>query len=359
MILFSALTDKSIAGITLTRAECQAVLRCPDEQILALLDAAYTVRRRFCGNRVHLHMLINAKSGLCPEDCHYCSQSKISDADIERYPMVSKQRLIEGARQAKAAQSRRYCIAISTRGATDREVDYLADAVRQIKQEVDIGICCTVGIISEEKARRLYVAGVEQLNHNLNTSERYYASICTTHTYQDRVDTLHAARRAGLTLCTGAIFGQGETEDDIIDVSLALRNLDPQSIPVNFLIPQSGTPFEQINYLKPYDCLRILCLMRFLNPRQEIRVSAGREAHIRSLQPLSLYPANSVFVSGYLTSGGQTYQETWRMIEDLGFEIESSPGLNAKDAKGAKDVLRAAISTSSFETDSPPVETYK
>lgn len=319
---FQTLAERSIAGQTLTREECQAVLRCPDERILELLDAAYVVRRTYCGNRVHLHMLINAKSGLCPEDCHYCSQSKVSSADIERYRMVSQERLLEGARRAKEARSRRYCIVISTRGATDREIDYLTDAVRRIKQEVDIGVCCSVGIISEEKAQRLYDAGVEQLNHNLNTSERYYPSICTTHTYQDRLNTLLSARKAGLQLCTGAIFGQGESEEDIVDVALALRELEPQSIPVNFLLAIEGTPFEGMSYLKPHDCLRILCLMRFLNPRQEIRVSAGREAHLRSLQPLALYPANSVFVSGYLTEPGQAYQETWQMITDLGFEIE-------------------------------------
>lgn len=331
---FHVLAEKSIAGTTLTREECQAILRSPDERILEVLDAAYKIRRHFCGNRVHLHMLMNAKSGLCPEDCHYCSQSRISTADIERYPMVSMDRLVEGARQAKEARSRRYCIAISARGANDREVDYLVQAVQRIKQEVDINICCTVGIISEAKAQQLYDAGVEQLNHNLNTSERYYPEICTTHTYQDRMNTLLSARRVGLTLCTGAIFGQGETEDDIIDVSLALRDLDPQSIPVNFLIPMDGTPFAGIDYLKPYDCLRILCLMRFLNPKQEIRVSAGREAHIRSLQPLSLYPANSVFVSGYLTSEGQEYQETWQMIEDMGFEIEEYPQFEEKECAG-------------------------
>lgn len=319
---FQTFADKAIAGEALSREECAAVLHCSDQRILELLDAAYQVRYRFCGKSVHLHMLINAKSGLCPEDCHYCSQSKISSAQIAKYPLVGRQQLLEGARRAKASRSLRYCIAISTRGATDREIDYIADAVRSIKEEVDIAICCTVGIISEEKARRLYEAGVEQLNHNLNTSERYYPQICTTHTYQDRVDTLLAARRAGLKLCTGAIFGQGEEEEDIIDVALALRELDPQSIPVNFLLAIPGTPLEGMNYLKPYDCLRILCLMRFLNPHQEIRVSAGREVHLRSLQPLALYPANSVFVSGYLTTAGQDYKDTWQMIEDLGFEIQ-------------------------------------
>lgn len=319
---FQQLADKAIAGQMLSRGECQAIMRSSDQAILVLLAAAYRVRQHFCGDSVHLHMLINAKSGICPEDCHYCSQSKISSADIERYPLVSQQKLLEGAKRAKEARCLRYCIAISTRGANEREIEYIASAVRRIKGEVDIAICCTVGIISEQKAQCLYAAGVEQLNHNLNTSERYYPTICTTHTYQDRVQTLQAARNTGLKLCSGAIFGQGETEDDIIDVALALRELDPQSIPVNFLLPMEGTPFGNINYLRPYDCLRILCLMRFLNPSQEIRVSAGREVHLRSLQPLALYAANSVFVSGYLTTEGQDYKDTWQMIQDMGFEIQ-------------------------------------
>jgi biotin synthase len=303
-------------------------------------------------------MLMNAKSGLCPEDCHYCSQSKVSMADIERYRMVSQSRLLEGARRAKEAKSKRYCIVISTRGATDREVDYLAEAVRQIKEQVDIGICVSLGLLDEDKARRLYEAGVEQLNHNLNTSERYYPSICTTHTYADRVETLHAARRAGLRLCSGAIFGQGESEDDIIDVALALRELDPQSIPVNFLLAIEGTPFAGINYLRPYDGLRILCLMRFLNPRTEIRIAAGREAHLRSLQPLALYPANSIFVSGYLTEPGQAYAEAWRMIADLGFEIEEhSETAEGEYSEVPLELVAAGAHPANGQHGDPPVPT--
>jgi biotin synthase len=319
---FHTLADKALADEALSREECLAILHCPDNQILELLSATYRVREHFCGKRVHLHMLINAKSGICPEDCHYCSQSKVSTAQIERYPLVSMQKLLEGARKAKEAHSRRYCIVISTRGANNREIDFLTKAVRKIKAEVDIAICCSLGLISEEKARALYEAGVEQFNHNLNTSENYYPEICTTHTYQDRLNTLQAARSAGLKLCSGVLFGQGESEEDMIDVTLALRDLAPQSIPVNFLLPIEGTSFAHYRYLQPYDCLRILCLMRLVNPKQEIRVSAGREQHLRSLQPLSLYAANSVFVSGYLTEPGQDYQDTWQMINDLGFEIE-------------------------------------
>jgi biotin synthase len=316
------LADKAIAGNILLRDEALAVLRTPDQQMLDLLSATYQVRERFCGRQVHLHMLINAKSGICAEDCHYCSQSSISTAAIKRYPLVSLQTLLEGARKAKEARSRRYCIVISTRGANNREIDFLTKAVRRIKEEVDIAICCSLGLLTEEKAQALYDAGVEQLNHNLNTSERYYPEICTTHTYQDRLNTLQVARKAGLKLCTGAIFGQGESEEDIIDVLFALRELDPQSIPINFLLPIEGTPFSHHHSMRPYDCLRILCLTRLLNPKQEIRVAAGREAHLRSLQPLALYAANSVFVSGYLTEPGQAYQETWQMLDDLGFEIQ-------------------------------------
>lgn len=330
---YQALADKSIAGEALTREECYAVLRSPDDAVLQVLDAAYRVRRTFRGMKVHLHMLVNAKSGFCPEDCHYCSQSKISTAEIEKYPMMSVERLLEGARQAKAAKAKRYCIVISGRGPSDREVDHLARAVSAIKEEVDIGICCSVGLLTEEKARRLKEAGVEQLNHNLNTSERYHAEIVTTHTYQDRMETLRAARNVGLTLCTGAIFGQGETEDDIIDLALALRGLEPQSIPVNFLHPIDGTPFSGFDYLTPYQVLRLLCLMRFLNPTTEIRVSGGRELHLRSLQPLSLYPADSVFVDGYLTTPGQKTKDAWAMLQDMGFEVEEHAEAEAMAAQ--------------------------
>lgn len=334
---FQALADKSITGEAFTRTECQAILHCPDARILDLLSATFRVREHFCGKRVHLHMLINAKSGLCPEDCHYCSQSHISTAAIERYPMVSMQRLLEQAHAAKKAKCRRYCIVISTRGANQREINFIAQAVRQIREEVGIACCCSLGLLSEEKAHQLYEAGVEQYNHNLNTSEHYYPQICTTHTYQDRLKTLQAARHAGLKLCSGAIFGQGESEEDIIDIVLALRELEPQSIPVNFLFAIKGTPFERFKqYLSPYDCLRILCLVRLLNPHQEVRLSAARERYLRTLQPLALYAANSVFVSGYLTEPGQDYQETWQMIADLGFELEEHP--SSEETIGLSDI---------------------
>ena len=319
---FTDIADKAITGDPLTREECASVLCAEDCQVPGLLAEAYRVRRRFCGNKVHLHVLMNAKSGLCPEDCGYCSQSRISQAAIEKYPMVSHERLLEEAHAAKRSRARRFCIVTSGRGASWREVQYLADAVRTIREEVDIRICACVGLLDEEKATALKEAGVEQLNHNLNTSERFTPGIVTTHGYSDRVKTLQAARNAGLNLCSGAIFGMGETDEDVIDVLMALRDLDPQSIPVNFLHPVEGTPLEGTFRLTPLHCLRILCLARLLHPQREIRVAGGRELHLRSLQPLALYAANSIFVEGYLTTPGQGTREALQMIEDMGFEVE-------------------------------------
>lgn len=336
MISYQALADKSIRGECLTRDECRAVLRSPDSDIMDLLAAAYRVRRTFCGNKVHIHVLMNAKSGLCPEDCGYCSQSKISKAAIEKYPMVTREKLVEGAKRAKNAMAKRFCIVTAGRGPTSREIDFLTGAVRQIVDEVGIKVCVSAGLMDEAKARALREAGVDQLNHNLNTSERFYSSITTTHTYQDRMQTLKAARAAGMNLCTGGIVGMGETDDDIIDMLLELRDLNVQSIPINFLIPIKGTPLQDEGRLTPHQCLRILCLARFLNPRQEIRVSGGREVHLRSLQPLSLYPANSVFTEGYLTTPGQHWNETLQMIKDMGFAIEHGDETPAHEPAAAR-----------------------
>jgi biotin synthase len=321
---YEALADKALSGLLLEREEMTAVLNAPDERLPELLQAAFRVRHRYFGKRVQIHMLMNAKSGLCPEDCHYCSQSSISTAPVDKYPFLPKEKLLEGALKAKAAGAVRFCMVNSGRGPTKKEIEDLADAVREIKSKVDINICCSLGLMDEEKARTLKDAGVERINHNLNTSRRHHPEICTTHTYDDRLDTIENVKSAGLSNCSGGIIGMGETDDDLIDLALALRELDIDSIPLNFLHPIPGTPFEALNHLTPQRCLKALCLFRFVNPSKEIRVAGGREVNLRSLQPLSLYPANSIFVNGYLTTPGQTASDAHRMIADLGFEIAPS-----------------------------------
>jgi len=321
---YSAFAEKALRDEPLTRTESLAVLHAPDDEVLALLHAAFQVRSTYFGRTVRLQMLQNAKSGACQEDCHYCSQSSVSTAAIERYNLLPQNRMIEGARQAAASKAQRYCIVISGRSPLDREIDEIAGAVRAIKQEIPIQICCSLGLMNEQQAKRLKAAGVDRVNHNLNTSEAYHASICTTHTFQDRLATIRHARAAGLEICSGGIVGMGERDDDVIDLAMALRDVQPDSIPVNTLHPVAGTPLEGSDHLTPQRCLKVLCLFRFLHPRTEIRIAGGREYNLRSLQPLALYPADSVFVNGYLTTPGAPAPEVWGMIEDLGFKIEVS-----------------------------------
>ena len=319
---YQALAEKALRDEPLTRAECLHVLGTPDERLLELLDAGFTVRERYFGRKVRLQMLQNSKSGACQEDCHYCSQSAVSTADIDRYGLLPMEQMVDGARRAAAARAQRYCIVISGRSPLDREIAEISDAVRAIKRELPIQVCCSLGLLNQDQARELRAAGVDRINHNLNTSEAFHPAICTTHTFQDRLTTIRHARNAGLEICSGGIIGMGESDDDVIDLALALREVKPDSIPLNTLHPVPGTPLEHCDHLTPQRCLKVLCLFRFLHPRTEIRMAGGREFNLRTLQPLALYVADSLFVGGYLTTPGQPAPEAWKMITDLGFEIE-------------------------------------
>ncbi|MCL0058644.1 biotin synthase BioB [Dehalococcoidia bacterium] len=318
---YQYLAQISLQGLPLEREQCYSVLRCPQEGILELLQSAFRVRERYFGKKVIVHLLINAKSGLCAEDCAYCSQSAGSQASIESYPLLDEEKILEVASVAKANQAQRYCIVTSGCSPSGAELAHLCRVIRRIKETVDIEICTSLGFLTEDAARRLKEAGVDRYNHNLNTSQRFYPRICTTHSYADRIETLQRARKANLKLCCGALFGMGESEEDVVDLAFALREVGVDSIPINFLHPIPGTPLETMNYLTPLKCLAILSLIRFLNPWTEIRIAGGREYHLRSLQPLALYAANSIFVSGYLTTDGQSPDEDFQMIRDMGFEV--------------------------------------
>jgi biotin synthase len=315
------MASRVLAGGAIDRDEARAILESSDVELLDLLAAAWRVRHHHFGNTVQLFFLMNAKSGLCPEDCGYCSQSKVSDAEIPRYNLLSAPKLLEAAKLAAERQSKTFCIVISARGPSEREIDFVCTIVPEIKQQYDLNICACLGLLSTEQAKRLAAAGVDKVNHNLNTSERFYGEICSTHTYGDRIATLAACRAAGLQLCSGGIMGMGETHDDLIDMGLELRSLGVESIPLNFLNAIDGTPLEGKNRVSPRDCLRGLAMMRLLNPAAEIRIAGGRELHLGVLQPLGLYAANSMFVGDYLTTKGQLPEADYKMIEEMGFVI--------------------------------------
>lgn len=318
---WNELAEKSLRGEAPTRAESLAVLQAPDTELLALLHAAFRVRHRFHGWDVRLHVLQNAKSGMCRENCSFCSQAIGAYSGTKRYQIQSVEELVEGARKAAEMKAVKYCMVTATRGPSDKELDVICEAVRRIKAEIPINICTSLGLLNDEQARRLAEAGVTRFNHNLETSRNYFPNVCQTHHYDDRVATVRAAKSAGMEACCGGIVGMGETTDDRLDLAYELRELEVESIPVNFLDPRPGTPLADVPRLTPIECLKILCMFRFVNPSRDIRVAGGREVNLRDMQAFALYPANSMFSEGYLTTGGQGYDKDMRMIEDGGFRL--------------------------------------
>ncbi|MCM3668608.1 biotin synthase BioB [Mesobacillus maritimus] len=316
------LAQQVIDGSEITNNEALAILTSSDTELLTLLNGAYLIRRHYFGNKVKLNMIVNAKSGLCPENCGYCAQSSISTAPIQKYKMMDKEAILKGAEQAHRLNAGTYCIVASGRGPSDKEIDQVASAVKEIKEKYNLKICTCLGLIQPEQAGKLKEAGVERYNHNLNTSENHHEAITTSHTYEDRINTVQLIKEKGISPCSGVIIGMKETIQDVIDMARSLKALDADSIPVNFLHAIDGTPLEGTNELNPRYCLKVLALMRYINPTKEIRISGGREVNLRSLQPLGLYAANSIFVGDYLTTAGQEESADHQMLKDLGFEID-------------------------------------
>ncbi len=320
------LAQEALSGRVIAREDAREVLRAGADELLSLLEAAFSVRRAHHGRRVHLHVLENAKMGACPEDCGFCSQSARSGSPSGTSAFKSADELVSGARRAAAAHARRYCMVTATRGPSQRDLDAVCEAAQRIKAELDIELCASLGLLTPDKARRLAEAGIDRFNHNLETSERHFAKIVSTHTWADRVETVRIARAAGMETCCGGIVGMGEAEEDVLDLAYALRELEVDSVPVNFLDPRPGTPLGTSSRVEPTYALKVLCMFRFLHPRADLRVAGGREVNLRSLQAMALYPANSIFTSGYLTTGGNRPDVDVQMIRDLGFEIEYANG---------------------------------
>jgi biotin synthase len=323
---WNALADQALEGNVISRDAARAVLCAHDDELLSQLASAYRVRRHYWSNRVRLHFLLNAQSGLCPEDCHYCSQSRLSTAQIEKYPLLAREKILAAAGRAAMLHAGTFCLVISGRAPGERVFSEILNAVGEIKSSHDLRVCACLGLLNEDQAHRLKAAGVDTVNHNLNTSDRFHSKICSTHTYDDRRNTIQNVHAAEISSCAGGIIGMGESDDDIIDLALALRELDVSSVPINFLIPIAGTPLAGIDELNPRRCLRVLCLFRFLLPSKKIRIAGGREVHLRSLQPLGLYPANSLFIGDYLTTAGQEARADLEMIRDAGFVLEAPDG---------------------------------
>ncbi|MGW6303995.1 biotin synthase BioB [Streptomyces niveus] len=357
MDLLNTLVEKGLRRELPSREEALAVLTTSDNDLLEVVAAAGKVRRQWFGRRVKLNYLVNLKSGLCPEDCSYCSQRLGSEAGILKYTWLKPDEASKAAAAGVAGGAKRVCLVASGRGPTDRDVDRVSKTIGAIKeQNADVEVCACLGLLSDGQAERLKAAGADAYNHNLNTSESTYGDITTTHTYADRVETVRHAQGAGLSACSGLIAGMGESDADLVDVVFALRALDPDSVPVNFLIPVEGTPLAGEWNLTPQRALRILAMVRFVCPDVEVRLAGGREVHLRTMQPLALHLVNSIFLGDYLTTEGQEGKADLDMIADAGFEVEGAGTTTLPGHRGGGGCASACGPSAGAETASDGAE---
>ncbi len=327
---FDDLADAVLDGRAVSPDQALDVLQSSDDELLDVVSAAARLRRKHFGNTVKVNYLVNLKSGLCPENCSYCSQRLGSTAEILKYTWLKTDEALAQAAAGLRGGATRVCMVSSGRGPTDRDVERVAGMVGALKQEhPQVEVCACLGLLKDGQAERLREAGVDAYNHNINTAESHHDAIVTSHTYADRVATVTRAKDAGLSPCSGLIAGLGETDEQLVEALFALRDLDSDSIPVNFLMPFDGTPLEGTWELTPGRCVRILAMARFVCPDREIRIAGGREMHLRSLQALALHVANSIFLGDYLTSEGQAAEADLELIRDNGFVV-----LGADDAGG-------------------------
>lgn len=332
---FDQLAERILAGGAATPDDALAVLRAHDEELLDVVAAAGRLRRAHFGNTVKVNYLVNLKSGLCQENCNYCSQSLGSTAPILKYSWLKTDEALEQAAAGLKGGATRVCMVSSGRGPSDRDIDKVTEMVGAIKGEnPGVEVCACLGLLKDGQAERLKDAGVDAYNHNINTAESHHDQIVQTHTYADRVDTVTKAKGAGLSPCSGLIAGLGETDEQLVEALFALRELESDSIPVNFLMPFDGTPYENTWELDPTRCLKILAMARFVCPDKEVRIAGGREMHLRSLQGLALHVANSIFLGDYLTSEGQAAETDLELIRDNGFVVLGSDEHDAQIAAG-------------------------
>ena len=350
---FDQLATRILDGGSASEADALAVLRADDAALLDVVAAAGRLRRAHFGSTVKVNYLVNLKSGLCPENCSYCSQAVGSEAPILKYSWLSTDETLRHAGAGLRGGASRVCLVSSGRGPSNRDVEKVAEMTEALKDSYpDVEVCACLGLLKDGQAERLKQAGVDAYNHNINTAASHHDEIVTTHTYDDRVDTIAKARTAGLSPCSGLIAGLGETDEQLVEALFALKELGSDSIPVNFLMPFDGTPFENTWELSPARCVKILAMARFVCPDREVRIAGGREMHLRSLQGLALHVANSIFLGDYLTSEGQDAKADVELIRDHGFTI-----LGADDLPEHRPAEPTATTPASSPSASSPCGT--
>ncbi len=322
----------------LTRSEVHAVAGLPLDELPDLVALAHKVRLAYCGAEVELESLINAKSGACTEDCAFCSQSARFESGVDVYPFLDLDDVLDAAHATRAAGATQFCIVVAVRGPKERLLRKVIDAVHVVHDETGLEVACSLGLLNAEQAARLADAGVRRYNHNLETCREVFPSICTTHSWDDRVATARLAIDAGMELCCGGILGMGETLEQRIDFAFELRDLDPCEVPINLLDPRPGTPLGEQPLLSPRAALQAIALFRLVLPSTILRLAGGRERVLGELQAIGLLAgANALIVGNYLTTTGRLPEADHDLLEALGMPVADGPGEGrfVIDAEGA------------------------
>lgn len=321
--MIETLEEKILGGGSLTKEEAFSVAGISGQDVFKLFISASRIRSHFLGERAGLCSIVNAKSGACPEDCSFCAQSSKNRSEVDVYPLMNKDVVLGRAREAKRAGVQRFSIVTSGKRVTEQDLHTIVEMITAIKI---IGLlpCVSLGMLGERELTLLKTAGLDRYHHNLETSERYFPLICTTHTYTDKIKTIDSIQSAGLSICSGGIFGMGETWQDRIDMAFLLKELDVDSIPINFLIPIKGTPLEHLDVLHPFEALKIVSLYRFILPQKEIRVCGGRIQILNEFSSLVfLAGADSLLTGNYLTTPGISFENDLRLIKTYGLTVST------------------------------------
>jgi biotin synthase len=319
--IFLRLAEDIIEGDSPDVKMYEAIARLPVAHTFSLLPGANMLREHYFGKTVHLCTICNGKSGRCSEDCKFCAQSSHYNTDASVYPLMGKEKLVEAGKQVAQTSADRFSIVTTGRHLGDREVKKVADALKEVKN-FGINTCASLGILEADAFVTLKAAGIDRYHHNLETAQSFFSNACTTHQYQDRVDTIKRAKAHGFSVCAGGIFGVGETNDQVLELALALKALNVDAVPLNFLVPIPGTPLGSESQLSPLDCLKIIALFRYVIPDKEIIICGGREANLKALHPFVFYAgASGIMTGNYLTATGRSVESDLELISQLGLSV--------------------------------------
>jgi biotin synthase len=311
-------------GGRLTQDEVLALQAMPGDYLGELADLAHRVRLRYCGDGVEIESIISGKTGGCPEDCHFCSQSSTFNTDVAPTGYIPYDQLLRAAEETARSGATEFCIVYAVRGPDRRLMDHVLECARLVHKETDLDVACSLGILTREQAFELAANGVHRYNHNLEAARSYFPQICTTHSWEDRLQTCMLVRETGMELCSGGIIGMGENREQRVELAFQLAELDPHEVPMNFLNPRPGTPLADNSVVEPEEAIRTIALFRLAMPGTTMRYGGGREITLGDLQALGLKAGINALITGnYLTTLGQTLDDDLAMLDDLSMPVKA------------------------------------